>query len=91
MSNELDRLLGQLRGRAADAPMDQLEPRVQGRIDAQRRDESIGAWSWRAGLAAMALVVGIVVTGATTATARSDLSPFEIRASYTPSTLLGGR
>jgi hypothetical protein len=91
MSSELDRLLGALRSRIADAPLDQLEPRVWGRIDAQRRGESVGVWGWRAGLAAVALAVGAVVSGASTATARSDTSPFEIRAIYTPSTLLGGR
>lgn len=90
MSSELDRLLRRLRARSADAPLDQLEPRVWGRIDARRDGEPVG-WAWRGGLAVFALLFGAIVGGESLRGAHADASPFEIRAAHTPSTLLGGR
>ncbi|MFN3462441.1 MAG: hypothetical protein ACK4X1_00055 [Terricaulis sp.] len=89
MSAELDRLLGRLRARKADAPLDQMELRVWGRIDALR-DKPTAGWALRGGLAACALLLGLIVGGDNLRAARADASPFEIRAAYTPSTLLGG-
>lgn len=90
MNAELDRLLGRLQARRADAPLDQMEPRVWGRIDALR-DKQTAGWALRGGLAACALLLGLIVGGDSMKAARTDASPFEIRAAYTPATLLGGR
>ena len=89
MNVDLERLLSALRDRPLDHRLDQLEPRVWGRIEGPRiRVGQPRGWRWQAGLAAVMLTFG-VFAGSAVARPESDLSPFAVHAAYAPSTLLG--
>lgn len=88
MSTDIEQLLNRLRDAPGDRRLDQLEPGVWSRIDAQRREAPRGGvWGWRAAVAAVMLSVGVFST--TVASAKSqESSPFAIHSSLAPSTLL---
>lgn len=91
MFTELDRMFAALRDRPLDRSLDQLEPRVWGRIDvaAIKAAPPQTAWRWQAGLAAVMLTLGAFAGGAAVAGSESGSSPFAVHPAYAPSTLLG--
>ncbi|MBN8607621.1 MAG: hypothetical protein J0L81_11945 [Caulobacterales bacterium] len=90
MTADLERLFLALRERPVDRKLDQLEPRVWGRIEAARTIVwPTRSWRWQAGLAAVMLAFGAFAGGAAAARPESDFSPFAVHAAYAPSTLLG--
>lgn len=92
MKTSLDHDMEQLRNLPIDSRLDQLEPAVWRRVEALRRDSSIGGvWGWRAALAVLMLSTGILADGAATAKSAREVSPFAVHSTLAPSTLLEGR
>lgn len=85
----LDNLLSALRAKSPDVRLDQLEPLVWGRIAAAQAPFDLGAaLSWRSGVAAMMLSIGMMIGGAAAASATHEISPFAVQLAYAPSSLL---
>jgi hypothetical protein len=87
----LDRLLADLASAPADRRLDQLEPAVWARIEAERRPVAGFLRPARAATVALALVGGAVLGGLQTARAPQAESVLTADAALAPSTLLDGR
>ena len=86
----LDTLLTALRARRPDMPLDQLEPLVWRRIEAQQPTAPGGSFRWRTGFAALMLGLGMAAGGAAASSAAPEASPFAVHVAHAPSTLLEG-
>jgi hypothetical protein len=95
MTTDLDQVLTRLREQPTDRRLDQLEPAVWTRIGTLRSAPLRGVWAsvwgWRAALAAAMLAMGAFAGSIAAAKPATEVSPFAINSSLTPSTLLEGR
>lgn len=90
MNNELENLIARLRDRAPTGTTTGLEVRVWAKIALDQREASpIVIWGWRSAAAGVALSLGLLAEGISTAHASPELSLFSSRAALAPSTLLG--
>lgn len=89
MSHDLDDMLARLARDPIDRRVANLEPAVWARLAVVPAPAPLG---WRAGGAALALALGVVIGGAgASATIADPMTAFSAQTALAPSTLLEGR
>lgn len=88
--SDLDRLLVTWASRTNQADLHRLEPQVWARINARAPTATADVLGFRLTLAASVMAIGVIVGGASSATAGPATSPFASHPAYAPSTLLEG-
>ena len=82
MTGRLDELLRALPAPRLDHPLDQLEPMVWRRIDAQRRAPAVGTLRFQLVAAGMALCIGLALGWSVTSAQHSEERAHAQFASY---------